>query len=69
MNVGIPCEVKSDEYRVGMQPVGVEILTRRGHRVLLEAGAGIGAGFPDELYAKAAIPDGCMWSDWSSGDA
>lgn len=51
MIVGVPREVKSDEYRVAMLPVGVEELTRRGHRVLIERGAGVGSGIPDEQYA------------------
>ena len=40
MIVGVPKEIKQDEYRVAMLPVGVEELTRRGHKVLVEAGAG-----------------------------
>ena len=51
MIVGVPREIKSDEYRVAMLPVGVEELTRRGHRVLIERGAGIGSGIPDDQYA------------------
>ncbi len=51
MIVGVPREVKADEYRVAMLPVGVEELTRRGHRVLIERGAGLGSGIPDEQYA------------------
>lgn len=51
MLVGVPKEVKQDEYRVAMLPVGVEELTRAGHRVLVERGAGKGSGIPDELYA------------------
>ena len=50
MIVGVPKEVKLDEYRVSMLPVGVEELTRRGHTVLVQAGAGVGSGLPDELY-------------------
>ncbi len=53
MIVGVPREIKSDEYRVAMLPVGVEELTRRGHRVLIERGAGLGSGLPDEDYAAA----------------
>jgi alanine dehydrogenase len=53
MIVGVPREVKSDEYRVGMRPVGAELLAREGHRVLVEAGAGVGSGFSDEQYAAA----------------
>ncbi|HCK40488.1 MAG TPA: alanine dehydrogenase, partial [Planctomycetaceae bacterium] len=37
MIIGIPCEIKLDEYRVAMLPVGVEELTRRGHQVLVES--------------------------------
>jgi alanine dehydrogenase len=50
MMVGVPKEVKPDEYRVGMLPVGVEELTQRGHRVLVERGAGLGSGITDEQY-------------------
>ena len=39
MLIGIPKEIKRDEYRVGLLPVGAEELTRAGHRVLIEAGA------------------------------
>lgn len=49
--VGVPREIKTDEYRVAMIPVGVEELTRAGHRVLIEAGAGQGSGIADEQYA------------------
>ncbi len=52
MIVGVPCEVKQDEYRVAMLPVGVEELTRAGHRVLVQTGAGVGSGIPDEQYAE-----------------
>lgn len=50
MIVGIPKETKRDEYRVSMLPVGVDELIRRGHRVLVEQGAGAGSGLPDEAY-------------------
>ena len=50
MIVGIPKEVKSDEYRVSMIPVGVEELTKAGHTVLVQAGAGVGSGIADEQY-------------------
>ncbi len=53
MIIGVPKEVKLDEYRVAMLPVGVEELTRRGHKVLIEVGAGIGSGLPDTEYAAA----------------
>ena len=51
MIVGVPKETKSDEYRVAMIPVGVEELTRCGHQVLIQAGAGQGSGIGDEQYS------------------
>ncbi len=53
MNVGIPREIKRDEYRVAILPVGVETLIEHGHRVLLEAGAGLGSGISDHEYLRA----------------
>jgi len=51
--VGVPAEVKQDEYRVAMLPVGVEELTNRGHRVLVQTGAGLGSGLVDSAYTEA----------------
>lgn len=53
MIIGVPAEVKSDEYRIAMLPVGVEELTHRGHRILVQAGAGLGSGLPDHAYLQA----------------
>jgi len=53
MRVGVPKEVKSDEYRVGMMPVGAATLVKGGHQVFVEANAGLASGFPDEDYVKA----------------
>lgn len=50
MIIGVPKEVKRDEYRIGLLPVGVEELARRGHTVLVEAGAGLGSGLTDHEY-------------------
>jgi alanine dehydrogenase len=50
--VGVPKEIKPDEYRVAMLPVGVEELVRAGHTVLLETGAGLGSGLPDREYEQ-----------------
>lgn len=60
MIVGVPKETKAYEYRVGMQPVGVAELVRRGHRVLVERGAGVGSGFSDADYERrgASLVDG-----------
>ncbi|HLN15821.1 MAG TPA: alanine dehydrogenase [Acidimicrobiales bacterium] len=52
MIVGIPTELKEDEYRVAMTPAGVRELTSAGHTVHLEQGAGIGSALPDELYTR-----------------
>ena len=53
MIVGVPKEVKADEYRVAMLPVGAEELSNSGHTLLLEAGAGLGSGITDAQYAAA----------------
>jgi len=50
MLIGVPRETKSDEYRVAMLPVGVELLKRDGHGVLVERGAGLGSGYEDAEY-------------------
>jgi alanine dehydrogenase len=50
MIIGVPRETKPDEYRVAMLPFGVDELTRRGHRVLIETGAGLGSGLTDDEY-------------------
>ncbi len=52
MIVGVPTEIKPDEYRVALLPVGAEELTHHQHRVLIQKGAGMGSGIPDELYAE-----------------
>lgn len=52
MIVGVPREVKPDEYRVAILPVGVEECVRRGHHVLVESGAGLGSGLPDHEYLQ-----------------
>ena len=52
MIVGVPKEIKSDEYRVAMVPAGVEELTRAGHKVLIQAGAGAGSGISDETVRR-----------------
>lgn len=52
MIVGVPKEVKTDEFRVAMTPAGVDELHRGGHTVLIEAGAGSGSGISDEQYAQ-----------------
>jgi alanine dehydrogenase len=60
MKIGVPTEVKADEYRVGLTPAGVRELVDRGHEVAVQAGAGAGSGFDDASYAAqgAQIADG-----------
>jgi alanine dehydrogenase len=53
MKVGVPYEIKDDEYRIALRPVGAELLVRDGHSVLIERGAGRGSGFSDEEYERA----------------
>jgi alanine dehydrogenase len=50
MIIGVPKEIKRDEYRVALLPVGVEEFVRAGHQVLVEAEAGLGSGLPDHDY-------------------
>ena len=60
MNVGVPTEVKADEYRVALTPSGVRELTDRGHEVVVEAGAGEGSGLTDgdyEAQGARILPD------------
>ncbi len=60
MKVGVPTEIKTDEYRVSLTPAGVRELTDRGHEVLVQAGAGLGSTIPDAEYeAQGAklLPD------------
>jgi len=53
ITIGVTTEIKEDEYRVAMLPVGAEELVARGHRVLIEAGAGLGSGLSDHDYLRA----------------
>jgi len=53
MQVGTPKEIKDNEYRVGLVPSTVQALTARGHRVIVETQAGMGAGISDDEYIKA----------------
>src|SRR5512145_77530 len=53
MNIGIPKERRPFEFRVGLPPAGVEILTQQGHHVYVEHEAGVGAGFNDREFETA----------------
>jgi alanine dehydrogenase len=51
--VGVPKEIKEQEHRVALLPSGVHQLTKKGHQVLVERGAGVGSGYSDEEYLAA----------------
>ena len=53
MHISIPKEIKQDEYRVALLPVGAELLARDGNKIFIEAGAGEGSGFTDQDYMRA----------------
>ena len=53
MRVGVPSEVKADEYRVGLLPVAVELLVQSGHQVCVQADAGLGSGVSNAAYERA----------------
>ena len=53
MIIGIPKEIKDHEYRVALLPSAAYLLIKRGHQVLVERGAGAGAGYPDADYEQA----------------
>src|SRR3984957_2659524 len=53
MKVGVPAELKNNEFRVAPPPAGVHELARAGHGVFIEAGAGAGSSLPDEEFAAA----------------
>src|SRR5215212_3955872 len=51
MKVGVPTEIKTDEYRVSLTPAGVRELVEHGHEAIVQSGAGVGSTIPDEEYA------------------
>ena len=53
MIIGVPKEIKNNENRVALTPGGTKTLTRRGHKVIIEATAGIGSGFSDSEYIES----------------
>ncbi len=69
MKIGLPKEIKDNEYRVGLTPAGVRALTDAGHNVFVERSAGEGSGFGNELYEKAGaqILDTAD-ETWKTGD-
>jgi len=53
MIIGVPKEIKDQEYRVALLPSAAYQLAKRGHQVVVERGAGVGAGYPDDQYEQA----------------
>jgi alanine dehydrogenase len=53
MRIGVPTEIKNNEYRVGLTPAAVAELTRAGHEVVVQSGAGLGVDFADSAYESA----------------
>jgi len=51
--IGVPKEIKEQEQRIALVPSAAELLTKRGHIVLVEKNGGVGSGYPDEEYRKA----------------
>jgi alanine dehydrogenase len=62
MKVGVPKELKTHEYRVGLTPTSVRELTAHGHQVIVESAAGAGIGAADGAYEKAGAKIGDPWS-------
>jgi len=66
MIIGVPKEIKSNEARVAITPAGVQSLTQRGHKLLIETGAGVGSGISDEAYQAAGaeiLPRASVFND------
>ena len=68
MVVGVPKEIKSDEYRVALTPAGVISLCQRGHRVIVESSAGAGTHIADEAYIEAGAEIADVESVWRQAD-
>jgi alanine dehydrogenase len=69
MRVGIPSEVKNNEYRVAITPAGVHELVRNGHEVFVERDAGVGSSITDESYVSAGATILPTADDvWATGD-
>ena len=68
MNVGVAREIKQDEYRVALTPAGALELTRRGHTVLVEKGAGLGSAFADSSYTAVGARIGSIDDVWGESE-
>jgi alanine dehydrogenase len=68
VRIGVPKEIKPDEYRVALTPAGALELINRGHDVLVEAGAGEGSSFPNSAYERVGGGIGTVADVWDSSD-
>jgi alanine dehydrogenase len=68
MKVGVVKEIKQDEYRVALTPAGALELTRRGHSVVVELGAGEGSAFPDSSYTAVGARIGSVDEVWADSE-
>ena len=68
MRVGVPKEIKTDEYRVALTPAGARELIQRGHEVLVETTAGEGSAFSDEQYERAGARIVSVDDAWNDSD-
>ncbi len=66
MIIGVPREVKADEYRVALVPAGIKALAAAGHQVVVEQGAGMGAGIEDARYLAAGARLASREEAWAS---
>jgi alanine dehydrogenase len=65
MEIGVPKEIKDQEFRVGLTPSNVRILVENNHSVLVEDNAGFGAGYSNEDYLQAGAKIGSATQAWS----
>ena len=68
MRIGVPKEIKADEYRVALTPAGARELLQRGHEVLVETGAGVGSAFSDETYRAVGATLGSAEEVWRDAE-
>jgi alanine dehydrogenase len=68
MRIGVAKEIKQDEYRVALTPAGALELTRQGHEVVIETGAGLGSAMPDRDYERVGARIGSVEEVWESSD-
>ncbi len=68
MKIGVPKEIKTDEYRVALAPAGARELVQRGHDVVVEAGAGDGSAFSDSVYKSAGARIASVHDIWTDSE-